>query len=219
MQSVGPYGQVEASIKIPYSQGIGSAFWALGNNISSVGWPDCGEIDIMELHGGSSGSENQNNGTIHGIYYADYGISTAIVVGSPLHNAYHTYGMYWAPYRIQFYLDSTTYADLDVSRMAVNENWPFNQQIYLIDSSGVGGVVSGNPDTTTVWPQYGYTDYVHWNKFSAGPPATPGTLSGSANSNSVSLSWGATSTSGATYDIYMNTVNSFVAGDTNTLEL
>ncbi len=214
LEPVGPYGQVEADIKNPTGDGIGEAFWALGNNYNTVGWPTCGEIDMMESHGSQP---NQSNGTIHGINYADYGISTPYVNDEPLPEAYHTYGMYWMPYHIQFYVDGNVYANLTIQNMAVNENWPFNQQIYLIDSAGVGGVVAGNPDPTTIWPQYMYTDYVHWNSYSSGVPGAPSSLSGTANSNSVTLNWTASSTSGVTYNVYMNTANSFTNGNLNEL--
>ncbi len=202
--NVGPYGQVEADIQCPGTDGIGEAFWALGSNYATVGWPNCGEIDMMESHGSQP---DQSNGTIHAPAYADYGITAAYVNGSSLTSSYNMYGMYWMPYRVQFFFNSDTYVTDDLTDLASNCQWPFNQSIFLIDSAGVGGQVAGSPDDTTVFPQYMYTHGVDWNAYSSGAPAAPGTLSGTANSNSVALTWGASSTSGVTYNIYMNTSN------------
>ncbi len=142
--NVGPYGQVEADIQCPGTDGIGEAFWALGSNYATVGWPNCGEIDMMESHGSQP---YQSNGTIHAPAYADYGITAAYVNGSPLTQSYNVYGMYWMPYRIQFFFNNDTYVTDDLTDLASNCQWPFNQSIFLIDSAGVGGVVAGSRTT------------------------------------------------------------------------
>ena len=212
---VGPYGQVEARIQTPATTGIGEAFWALGWNYPEVGWPACGEIDMMESHGTKA---DQSNGTIHAPAYADYGISAPYVNSQPLNLDFHTYGMYWAPYHIQFYVDGNIYSDLDPTKMASHVTWPFNQPIYVINGVGVGGIVAGPPDATSVFPTYEYTDYIHWNTWATGAPSAPSNLSGTANSNSVALTWNASSTPGATYNVYINSKDSFTAGDLSTLE-
>ena len=51
------YGRIEARIKLPYGQGMWPAFWMLGENIDTVGYPTCGEIDIMEMAGGISNED------------------------------------------------------------------------------------------------------------------------------------------------------------------
>ncbi|MGO8670348.1 MAG: family 16 glycosylhydrolase [Capsulimonadaceae bacterium] len=171
--NVGPYGQVQADMQLPGTDGLGESFWALGSNYATVGWPSCGEIDIMESHGSQP---NQSNGTIHAPAYADFGITAAYINGSPLTQSYNIYGMYWMPYRIQFYFNSDTYVTDDLTDLASNCQWPFNQSIFLIDSVGVGGQVAGPPDGTTVFPQYMYTHGIEWNSYSSGVPAAPGTL-------------------------------------------
>ncbi len=214
LQYPGPYGQVQATIQVPYTDGIGSAFWAMGENYITQGvpWPYCGEIDMEENHGGEP---TTSNGTIHGYNYEYTGITAAYTLagGADFYSAYHTFGMYWAPYSIQFYVDGNIYSSLNIWDMYCYQTWPFNQPIFLIDSAGVGGTVSGPPDSTTVIPQYMYSENVEYNTYTAGVPAAPSNLTGTAYTNAVQLNWTASSTSGATYDIYENTTNSFTPGD------
>jgi beta-glucanase (GH16 family) len=103
------YGRFESRIKIPYGQGIWPAFWMLGNNIGQVGWPTCGEIDIMENIGKEPAIVH---GTIHGPGY-----SGGAGIGSPFSLAsgrfaddYHLYAVEWEPNVIRFYVDSNLYA-------------------------------------------------------------------------------------------------------------
>src|SRR5258708_7422942 len=102
------YARVEASIQIPSTQGIWPAFWMLGSNIDTVPWPGCGEIDIME----SKGSQpTQIFGTIHGIGYPNTGLGGRYLSPdgvTPFSAGYHTYGMIWSPFLIQFYVESGT---------------------------------------------------------------------------------------------------------------
>jgi fibronectin type 3 domain-containing protein len=227
LQYVGPYGQVESSVQIGYTQGIGEAFWAMGQNYITQGvpWPYCGEIDMLESHGGTTFSEATSNGTIHGYdvnngdNYGYQGLTMPYTTSGqvPLHNAFHTYGMYWAPYNIKFYVDGNVYSNVDVTQLDCNGTWPFNQPIFLIDSAGVGGQVSGPPNSTTIFPMNIYTDYVHYLTYSAGAPAAPGAVSATPYTNAVQLSWAASSTAGVTYNVYENTTDAFTAGDLGTL--
>ncbi len=214
LQYPGPYGQIEATIQVPYTDGIGSAFWAMGQNYYTQGvpWPYCGEIDMEENHGGAP---TQSNGTIHGYNYEYTGITAAYVLpgGADFYSAFHTFGMNWMPYHIQFTVDGNIYSDLNIWQMYCYQTWPFNQPIFLIDSAGVGGTVSGPPDSTTVFPQYMYSENVEWLAYTAGVPGNPSNLTGTAYSNGVQLNWTASVTAGATYNIYENTANSFTPGD------
>ncbi len=210
----GPYGQLQATIQVPYTDGIGSAFWTLGQNYYTQGvpWPYCGEIDIEENHGGAP---TQSNGTIHGYNYEYTGITAPYVLpgGADFYSAFHTFGINWMPYHIQFYVDGNIYSDLNVWQMYCYQTWPFNQPMAVIDSAGVGGTVSGPPDSTTVFPQYMYSENVEWNAYTAGAPGAPANLTGTPYTNAVQLNWTASGTAGASYDIYENTANSFTPGD------
>ncbi|MGO8671764.1 MAG: family 16 glycosylhydrolase, partial [Capsulimonadaceae bacterium] len=155
----GPYGEVQADVEIfgqgtpADSQGIGEAFWAMGEDYITTGvpWPYCGEIDMMETHGGSTASQATSNGTIHGYdvnnddNYGYEGLTMPFTESGDtgLYQALHTYGMYWEPFQIQFFVDGTVYSTPDVTQLDCNGTWPFNQAFFLIDSQGVGGQVSG----------------------------------------------------------------------------
>jgi len=227
LKYVGPYGQVEASEQIGYTQGIGEAFWMMGQNYITGGvpWPYCGEIDILESHGGTTLSEATSNGTIHGFdvndgdNYGFEGLTMPYTTSGqvPLHNAFHTYGMDWEPYRIKFYVDGNIYSSPDVTQLDCNGTWPFNQPFFLINSAGLGGQVAGPPNGTTIFPMNITTDYVHYNTYSAGVPAAPGAVSATPSTNAVQLSWAASPTAGVGYNVYMNTTNTFIPGDLGTL--
>jgi beta-glucanase (GH16 family) len=166
------YGRVEARMMLPESQGMWPAFWLLGNNIATVGWPACGEADVMEhidgnnppshvgagppgydwiagsVHGGPSGSA-EVNGTQK---YHPSGFSAA---------AWHTYGMIWTKGKIQYYVDSPAniYATFDTSNFS--GPWPFDQgPMFIILNLAVGGDWPGSPDATTPFPSEMLVDYV-----------------------------------------------------------
>ncbi|MGO8670350.1 MAG: family 16 glycosylhydrolase, partial [Capsulimonadaceae bacterium] len=229
----GPYGQVVADVQqwgtsTPAdSQGIGEAFWAMGQDYITGGtpWPYCGEIDMMESHGGTTLSQATTNGTIHGYdvnnddNYGYDGLTMPYTQSGDvgLYEAYHTFGMYWEPFQIQFFVDGNVYSTPDVTQLDCNGTWPFNQPFYLIDSAGVGGTVAGAPTSSTTFPVLIYTSYVQYNDYTAGVPAAPGTVTATPYSNGVQLSWGASATSGVYYDVYENTTNTYIAGDLGTL--
>jgi beta-glucanase (GH16 family) len=155
------YGRVEARMKLPESQGMWPAFWLLGNNIATVNWPACGELDVMEH---IDGSNPQNwgydwvQGSIHG---------TGLNGGTQYHPAgfsaadWHTYGLIWTKGRIQYYVDtpSNVYATFNASTEA--GKWPFDDgPEFLILNLAVGGDWPGLPDATTVFPSEVLVDYV-----------------------------------------------------------
>jgi beta-glucanase (GH16 family) len=155
------YGRIEASMKLPESQGMWPAFWLLGNNIATINWPACGELDVME-HIDGSNPENEGfdwvQGSIHGtglsggIQYHPSGFSAA---------GWHTYGMIWTKGQIQYYVDnpSNVYATYTSSAMA--GTWPFDAgPQFLLLNLAVGGSWPGSPDATTVFPSEVLVDYV-----------------------------------------------------------
>ncbi|MGO8671474.1 MAG: fibronectin type III domain-containing protein, partial [Capsulimonadaceae bacterium] len=229
----GPYGEVQADVEIfgsatpADSQGIGEAFWAMGEDYVTTGvpWPYCGEIDMLETHGGTTLSQATSNGTIHGYdvnnddNYGYEGLTAPFTESGDtgLYQAFHTYGMYWEPFQIQFFVDGTVYSSPDVTQLDCNGTWPFNQAFFLINSQGVGGQVSGAPTGSTTFPAPSTTSYVQYSDYTAGTPQAPGAVTATAYSNGVQLSWGASGTSGVYYDVYENTTNTYIAGDLGTL--
>lgn len=152
------YGRFEARIKVPYGQGIWPAFWTLGNNIETVGWPQSGELDIME-HIGREPSTVY--GTVHGPGYSGaegVGGSYTLSAGQQLTDAFHVFAVEWEPTEIRWYIDSTLYAT--VTPDDVPGEWVFDHPFFFIMNVAVGGYWPGYPDETTVFPQAMYVDYV-----------------------------------------------------------
>ena len=154
------YGRFEARIKLPQGQGIWPAFWMLGDNIQSVGWPKCGEIDIMENIGHEPSIVH---GTLHGPGYSGAnGISAAYTLPKVRKFAddYHTFAVEWEPNAIRFYVDSFLYKTRTPEDLPPGATWVFDRPFFLILNVAVGGFFPGNPDATTTFPQLMHVDYV-----------------------------------------------------------
>lgn len=154
------YGKVEARIKIPYGQGIWPAFWMLGSNISEVGWPKSGEIDIVE----NIGKEPSIiHGTAHGPGSSgEYGIGAPYTLSDGKHFAddYHLYGIEWDENEVSWYLDGKKYFKMDKSDLTTDQTWVFDHPYFILLNVAVGGSWPGNPDDSTVFPQKMLVDYV-----------------------------------------------------------
>ena len=150
------YARIEARIQVPYGQGIWPAFWSLGDNFSTVGWPNSGEIDIME----HIGREPLNvYGTVHGPGYSGAnGVGGSITLNEPVTNNFHIFAIEWTPTEIRWYMDGTQYHS--VTPDTVPGNWVFDHNFFIILNVAVGGYWPGNPDSTTVFPQRMLVDYV-----------------------------------------------------------
>ena len=155
------YGRFEARIKIPAGQGMWPAFWMLGNNITSVGWPKCGEIDIMENIG-------KEPGTVHGSLHgpstsgptSDATAPFSLPAGQNFADDFHLYAVEWEPGTIRFYVDANLYATFTQSQWPAGGTWVFDHPFFLILNLAVGGNWPGSPDATTVFPQQMLVDYV-----------------------------------------------------------
>lgn len=153
------HGRIDIRAQLPYGQGIWPALWMLGDNFTSVGWPSCGEIDIMEMVGGSGNKDRTVHGTIHwdnNGSYASYGQSTSLSSGR-LADEYHVYSITWDQSAIRWFLDDVQYNVADVSPSQMSE---FHQNFFFIFNLAVGGNWPGSPDATTVFPQVMAVDYV-----------------------------------------------------------
>lgn len=162
-QSGFEYGRIEASIQIPYARGIWPAFWMLGTNIDTAGWPQCGEIDIMENFGAQAGDGSTNRGTVHGPGYSGAGGITAKYVlpdGQLLSSAFHVYSLEWSPNEIRLLVDGKVYSTVTPASPPAGTQWVFNSSFYLLLNVAVGGSPVGFPDSTTAFPQDMLVDYV-----------------------------------------------------------
>jgi beta-glucanase (GH16 family) len=151
------YGKIEARIKLPYGKGIWPAFWTLGENISTVGWPACGEIDIVELIGGGT-NDKKVYGTAHweSNGHAQYGGSYTLSSGIFADN-YHVFSITWTSTKIDWFVDGIKYVTIDITPAGLQA---FHKNNFIILNLAVGGNWPGNPDSTTVFPQKMYVDYV-----------------------------------------------------------
>ena len=156
------FGRIEARIKMPEGQGMWPAFWMLGNDITKVDWPACGEMDIME----SIGSKPSTNyGSIHGTGFTGTAIGSAYTLPNNVKfgDAFHTFGILWSPKVLKYYVDSPTnvYATYTPSSLPKGAVWPFDDgKFFFILNVAVGGDWPGSPDKTSVFPQEMLVDYV-----------------------------------------------------------
>jgi beta-glucanase (GH16 family) len=153
-------GKIEACIKLPYGQGIWPAFWMLGNNIKEVGWPKCGEIDIMENIGKEP---SVVHAAIHGPGYTGAeGINTQITLPDDARIAedFHIFGVEWFADAIEFFLDGNSYARFTPQSLPVGSKWIFDHPFFILLNVAVGGNWPGDPDSTTIFPQVMTVDWV-----------------------------------------------------------
>jgi len=151
------YGRIEARIKLPTGQGIWPAFWMLGNDIETVGWPQCGEIDIMEYRG----QEPQIiHGSLHGPGYfgAEALTSRFYLENGRFDTDFHVFAVEWRAGEIRWYVDDIRYFTIYPSQ--VSGEWVFDHPFYIILNVAVGGYFVGPPNSTTVFPQTMLIDYV-----------------------------------------------------------
>jgi beta-glucanase (GH16 family) len=154
------YGRFEARIKVPFGQGIWPAFWMLGSDIDKVGWPNCGEIDIMENIGREP---SLVHGTLHGPGYSGANGVTAsysLPRSQKFSDDYHTFAVEWEPEVIRFYVDGLLFKTRTPADLPPGKEWVFNRPFFLILNVAVGGNFPGDPDATTVFPQLMKVDYV-----------------------------------------------------------
>src|SRR6266545_1291876 len=154
------YGRFEARIKIPRGQGMWPAFWMLGTNIGSVGWPSSGEIDVMENIGREPGTIH---GSLHGPgYFAGNSLTGGYTLGGgqAFADAFHTFTVDWAPGSIAFSVDGIQYRRFTPTDTRGNP-WVFDHPFFLLLNLAVGGTWPGSPDGSTSFPQQMVVDYVH----------------------------------------------------------
>jgi beta-glucanase (GH16 family) len=155
------YGRFEARIKIPAGQGMWPAFWMLGEDISSAGWPKCGEIDIMENVG-------KEPGTVHGSLHgpsterptSDLTSIFSLPAGQSFADDFHLYAIEWEPDIVRFYVDANLYATFNSSQWPAGGKWVFDHPFFIILNLAVGGNWPGSPGASTKFPQSMLVDYV-----------------------------------------------------------
>lgn len=151
------YGRIESRIQVPPGEdGLWPAFWSLGTDINRVGWPQTGEIDIMEY---VSRIPDEVFGTIHGPGYAG-GESFGNIQNIPdVADEYHTYAIEWQPDLINWYVDGSLFHTATPADVAPNE-WVFNDPVFLLLNMAIGGNFGGAVSDQLTFPQAMKIDYV-----------------------------------------------------------
>lgn len=166
-------GRWEARIRLPSGMGIWPAFWLLGASFPQVGWPACGEIDIMELRGQAPGVVN---GTLHATGFSGGSALTAQYACQvppscatppctplcPFNEDFHVFAVEVEADRIRFEVDGSVYHEIKQDLRPVGSAWPFSSPFFGILNVAVGGAYVGAPDVTTVFPQTMLVDYVRY---------------------------------------------------------
>ena len=155
------YGRIDIRAAMPYGKGLWPALWMLGNNISSIGWPSCGEIDIMEMVGGNvtGGGNHVTHGTVHwdnNGQHASFGGSMSLAEGT-LADEFHVYTILWDSTSIEWYLDDKKYHTIDIQPSGLDA---FREEFFFIFNVAVGGNWPGSPNSANTFPQRMYVDYV-----------------------------------------------------------
>jgi len=155
------YGRFEARIKVSAGQGMWPAFWMLGKDITTAGWPTCGEIDIMENIGKEPGTVH---GSLHGpsttTRTSDATSIFTLPAGQAFADDFHLFAVEWERGVVRFYVDSNLYATFTESQWPAGGTWVFDHSFFIILNVAVGGNWPGSPDSSTVFPRHLLVDYV-----------------------------------------------------------
>jgi len=153
------YGRFEARIRVPLAQGVWPAFWLLGDDFSTMGWPGCGEIDIMENVGAEPATVH---GTLHGPGYSGAHALTAAftLARGKFSERYHVFSIEWGPQVVRFFVDDELFATRTPADIPAGKRWVFDHAFFVLLDLAVGGSWPGKPDQSSVFPQRMLVDYV-----------------------------------------------------------
>jgi beta-glucanase (GH16 family) len=157
------YGKVVIEAKLPQGQGIWPAFWMLGNNINQVGWPNCGEIDMMELLGNNP---SKVYGTVHGPISGGVGVGGNYTLPSgSFADSYHTFTFIWNKEAMGWYIDDSATPYFFITKPYIEshygpQEWVYDHPFFLLINLAIGGNWPGNPNSSTIFPQKMYIKYI-----------------------------------------------------------
>lgn len=170
------YGKIEMRAKLPKGAGAFPAFWTLGNDFTldglvasdqGVGWPMCGEIDIMELIGENPDMPGTSDRTVHGTIHngltedGDKAQTNtySLPEGQTFNNEYHTFSIIWNPDTIQWYVDDNLYSTVYITDLDY-----FHKPHYLLLNLAAGGAWPGFPNDQTKFPMDFEIDYISYSQ-------------------------------------------------------
>jgi beta-glucanase (GH16 family) len=181
------YGRIEARMKLVAASGLWPAFWMLGSNIGSVGWPSCGEVDIMEWVDNYGPSVTSS--ALHGPGYAgggNIGVQSGFPNGTRVDDpGFHIYGVIWSPDKIEFYRDTITNITRTITPANIppGTSWAYNHPFFILLNQAVGGNWFPGPDGSTPAVNDMLVDYVR--VYQAGSTTPGGTVSIRASANNT----------------------------------
>lgn len=153
------YGRIEVKAKLPTGRGMWPAIWMLGTNISEVGWPACGEIDIMENVGFDPDAIHANVHTRAFNHVQGTNKGSRIIIPKPYED-FHVYAVEWFEDHMDFYVDDQKYFSFENTGNGADE-WPFAHEHYLIINAAIGGAWGGQQGIDdSIFPQQYLIDYV-----------------------------------------------------------
>jgi len=154
------YGRIEARLHLPQGKGLWPAFWLLGEDVDRLGWPECGEIDVMENRGAHPWRVSS---ALHGPGYSG---GNAVIAGfetadrRSFADGFHLYAVEWEPDELRFSVDGEIYHRVRKTRLSASGPWVFDRPFFLILNLAVGGTFGGPPDDSTSFPQRLLVDHV-----------------------------------------------------------
>lgn len=152
------YGRIEARIRLPRGQGIWPAFWMLGGDFATAGWPDCGEIDIMEYRGQTP---RESTGALHGPgYSAGQSIWGKQTAAGDLSSDFHVFAVEWRRGSIVWSVDDQVFHRVSAEQVPRGGRWAFENDFFIILNVAVGGTFVGSPNAATPFPSTMLVDYV-----------------------------------------------------------
>lgn len=157
------HGRIETRVKVPGGEGLWPAFWTLGNDFLEVGWPQTGEIDIMEHVEGDNGMPNEAFGTIHGPGYSGgESIDGRVYLpeGTSFADSFHTFTIEWEPYRISWFMDGEKFHEVTPESLPPGGEWVFEHPFFLIANLAIGGNFGGTIADDLEFPASYLIDYV-----------------------------------------------------------
>ena len=155
------YGTITARVKVPKGQGIWPAFFLLGADSDTIGWPASGEIDVFELPSTTTTVYSTLHGPIAGTNATE---QVQIVSTLPdLSTDYHNYWVRHLPDEITFGIDGQTLGTLTPASLAPGETWVYNRPMYVNLNVAVGGSWAGAPTKSTPFPAKMLVDSVRWD--------------------------------------------------------
>jgi beta-glucanase (GH16 family) len=171
------YGRIEARIRMPKGKGLWPAFWLLGSDYKAIGWPACGEIDVVENVGYEPSTVH---GSLHGPGYSGANPLSAkytLPGNASFSDGYHVFAIEWEPGEIRFYVDDHLYETQKAEDLPPGKRWAFDHPFFIVLNLAVGGYWPGNPDATTRFPAQMLVDYVRVYRFN-GQVASPSPMTG-----------------------------------------